>query len=84
MSFSGYWQQKILLFKLLLKLLLNYLLVKFLLRVLVEYWSLTVKIKTLRDPTCDVTCISSIIQDGGQFIAFSENISRIKQDVKNL
>ena len=29
-----------------------------------------VKIKTSRDPTCDVLCISSIIQDGGPFIAF--------------
>jgi hypothetical protein len=26
--------------------------------------------KYLRDPTCDVSCISSIIQDGGQFITF--------------
>ena len=28
--------------------------------------------------------MSSIIQDGGQFIAFSQNISRIKQDMKHL
>jgi hypothetical protein len=28
--------------------------------------------------------MSSIIQDGGQFIAFSQNISRIKQDTKHL
>ena len=41
--------------------------------------------KSLRDPTCDdVTCISSIIQDGGHFIACSKNISKIKQDMKNL
>jgi ribosomal protein S17E len=38
----------------------------------------------LRDPTCDVSCISSKIQDGGQFITFSQNISRIKQDMKHI
>ena len=40
--------------------------------------------KNLHEPTCDITCIFSIIQNGGQFMAFRQNISRVKQDVKIL
>ncbi len=41
--------------------------------------------KNLRDPTCDVACISSIIQDAWRTVhCFSENISRTNQDMKNL
>ena len=41
-----------------------------------------VQIKKLRDPTCDVICVSSIIQDGGQFATFSPKFSRIREDMK--
>jgi hypothetical protein len=41
-----------------------------------------VYIKILRDPCCDVTCISTKIEDGGHFIPFDQNICRSKQDMK--
>jgi hypothetical protein len=41
-----------------------------------------VQIKILRDPCCDVTCISTKIEDGGHFIPFDQNICRSKQDMK--
>jgi hypothetical protein len=36
----------------------------------------------LRDPCCDVTCISTKIEDGGHFIPFDQNICWSKQDMK--
>ena len=39
------------------------------------------KIK-LRDPTCDVSCISTNTQDGRQLNISNQNISRNKADVK--
>jgi hypothetical protein len=32
--------------------------------------------KILLDPCCDMTCISTKIEDGGHFIPFSQNICR--------
>ena len=34
------------------------------------------------DSCCDVTCISTKIEDGGHFIPFDQNICRSKQDMK--
>jgi hypothetical protein len=36
----------------------------------------------LRDPRCDVTWISTKIEDGGHFIPFDQNICRKLQDMK--
>ena len=41
------------------------------------------KIK-LRDPTCDVSCISTIIQDGGQLNISNQNMSRNNADIRIL
>ena len=38
--------------------------------------------KILRDFCCDVTCISTKIEDGGHFIPFNQNICKSKQDMK--
>ena len=40
--------------------------------------------KKLRDPSCDVSCISTDIQDGGQLKISSQNISPNKADIKIL
>ena len=41
------------------------------------------KIK-LRDPSCDVSCISTNIQDGGKLNTSNQNMSRNKADIKIL
>jgi hypothetical protein len=51
--------------------------------VLDPYLSLNLKIKNYRDPSHDVTCMSSIIQDGEQLTFFSPNILKTKQDINN-
>jgi hypothetical protein len=39
--------------------------------------------KNIETPCCDVTCISTKMEDGGHFISFDQNICRsIKQDMK--
>ena len=40
--------------------------------------------KKLRDPSCDVSCISKNIQDGGQLKISSPNVSSNKADIKIL
>ena len=51
-----------------------------------EFWgvflSLAVKIKTLRHPTNDVTCISPIIKNGGGYQYF-KNQARYEKSVKS-
>lgn len=49
-----------------------------------SYWPQLIDIEILRDSTCDVTCMSLLIQDGSQLKCFSHNISRIKRDMKKL
>ena len=41
-----------------------------------------VRKKKSRDPCCDVSCISTYIQDGGQLKISGQNISRNKADIK--
>ena len=38
--------------------------------------------KKMRDPSCDVSFISTNIQDGGQLMISNENISRKKADIE--
>ena len=38
--------------------------------------------KKLRDPSCDVSCISTNIQDGGQLNISNQNMSQNKANVK--
>ena len=49
-----------------------------------EDYKLCRKKKKLRDPSCDVSCISTNIQDGGQLKISSQNISPNKADIKIL
>ena len=45
---------------------------------------MTAWVNYLPDPACDVTCISKIIQDGGQLAIydFNQNISRFETSCK--
>ena len=48
------------------------------------YWSLFRKKIKLRDLSCDVLCMSTNIQDGGQLHISDQNISWNKANVKIL